>query len=239
MKAAVQWNLAKFANFRRVLIALEVAEEKDFPWYWMGYESAHLAVVRHQQGNIIEALFHSFRAAEGLICNWAEEKYKQYIYYNDKEAPQIIEKIQEILPNYWSKMADKNQRWIEDLRKSNQKRQEKGQKLIPISVGLFSQNLYTLFESVRPESKKDPHMKVVLFSAKDERNQQFHRLLGLRQKDLFKAWKAENVGTWKDMVRGSLNFIAKEDLPKPFESLEEASLMVKVHQELERAIARL
>jgi hypothetical protein len=35
---------------------------------------------------------------------------------------------------------------------------------------------------------------------------------------------------------GCLNFIAKEDLPQEFTSLEEASLMFKVHDELENAI---
>jgi hypothetical protein len=239
LKAAIQWNFAKFAKFKRLLILLNIAEEKNFPWYWIGYESAYLAVVRHQQGNIIEALFHSFRAAEGLICNWAEEKYKQYIYYDDKGAPQITERIQGILPEYWSKMADKNQRWITDLQQRNEKRQAKGQEPIPTSVGLFSQNLYALFETVRPESKKDPYMKVVLFSAKDERNQQFHRLLGLMQKDLFKAWKAEDANSWKDMVRCSLNFIAKDDLPKGFEILEDASFMAQVHRELKREIDHL
>ena len=237
LKAGIQWNLAKFNNFKGLLIALKITEKSDFLWYWMGYESAYLAVIRHQQGNIVEALFHGFRAAEGLICNWAEEKYKQYIYYNDKGSPQITEEIKEVFSDYWNKIEKKNEKWITESKEKNEKRQKKGEELVPISVGLFSQSLYLLLEMARPEVKKNSYMKIVLYSAKDERNQQFHRLLGLREKDLFKAWKADSVDSWKSILLGSLNFIAKEDLSQEFTSPEEASLMSKVHQELVNAIA--
>lgn len=239
LKAAIQWNQAKFKNFKRLLIPLGIADKSDFLWYWMGYESAYLAIVRHQQGNIVEALFHSFRAVEGMICNWAEEKYKKYIVYDEKGSPQITEEVQTVLPKYWEKMKNKNQNWISDHDKRNQKRKDKGEVELPLSVGLFSQNLYLLLEAVRPESKNNSYMKIVLYSAKDERNQQFHRLLGLTQDDLFKAWKATDVDSWQTQMQGALEFIAREDVHQDMHSLESASLMARVHQELKDAIGQL
>jgi len=43
----------------------------------------------------------------------------------------------------------------------------------------------------------------------------------------------------KEKLLRFLNCIAKNDCPEGFATLEEASLMMKVHQELEKAIANL
>ena len=59
-------------------------EKERFDWWRLtGYEAAYLAVVRLEQGNTVAALFHSFRAVEGLLFNWIEENYSQYMS-NDK-----------------------------------------------------------------------------------------------------------------------------------------------------------
>lgn len=242
LEAAIQWNVAKFDEFAHEIQKLsdqqfvKLVNEQSQHWWWTGYEAAYLAAIRHGQENIVEALFHSFRSVEGLVCQWAEEKYKDYIVYDKKGSPQITEKIQDILPEYWEKMKEKNSAWIEQQNKENENRFAKGKDKKSLSIGLFSQSLYSLLECVRPECKQDPSLKKGLYSAKDERNQQFHRLLGLREEDLFKAWKADNVDSWKSILLGCLNFIAEYDLPKAFTSLEEASLMAQVHQKLEKAI---
>ena len=239
LDAAIQCNLAKFDEFASEIqklsdkTFLEQVNKRSQQWWWTAYEAAYLAGIRHEQKNIVEALFHSFRSVEGLVCQWAEEKYKDYIFYDKKGSPQITEKIQEILPEYWKKMKEKNSGWIEQQNKENENRQGKSKEPKSISVGLFSQNLYSLLEYVRPDCKQDPSLKKGLYSAKDERNQQFHRLLGLREEDLFKAWKADDIDAWKSILLGCLNFIAKEDLTEEFTSLEEASLMAKVHKELD------
>ncbi|MEB3178943.1 MAG: hypothetical protein VKL59_07950 [Nostocaceae cyanobacterium] len=44
-------------------------------WWWTGYEAGYLAVVRLEQGNIVEAMFHSFRAVEGLLRKWVDKTY--------------------------------------------------------------------------------------------------------------------------------------------------------------------
>ena len=236
LDAGIQWNLADFQNFQKLLLDSNFVQSEDCMWWSFGYESAYLAVIRHRQGNIVDALFHSFRSVEGLICIWAETKYKACIIHDKKGSPQITEKIQAILPEYWKWIEEKHHNWLKDQREKNQVRVNSGEQALLLSTGLFSQTLYTLLETVRPESKKNKYMKTVLYSAKDERNQQFHRLLGLQEENLFQAWKAKNAEEWKDVLLGCLNFISEVNPIGNFESIESASLMAKVHESLKSAI---
>jgi hypothetical protein len=65
LNIAIQWNSAKFKNFAQA--RGKKAQQRLQNWWWTGYEAAYLAVVRLEQDNTVEALFHSFRAVEGLI----------------------------------------------------------------------------------------------------------------------------------------------------------------------------
>ncbi|NDJ17975.1 hypothetical protein [Myxacorys almedinensis] len=239
LDAGIQWNLADFQSFRDLLLNSNFIKAEDFKWWSFGYESAYLAVIRHRQGSIVDALFHSFRSVEGLICIWAETTYKDYIVYDKKGSPQVTERIKDILPEYWERIEEKQKKWLTEQREKNQQSIDKGQEGLPLSTGLFSQSLYMLFETVRPESKKNKYIKTVLYSAKDERNQQFHRLLGLQEENLFQAWKATNVEEWNAVLLGCLNFIAQVDSTSNFESIKSTSFMAKVHQELKDTIASL
>ncbi|PSP07726.1 MAG: hypothetical protein BRC54_03795, partial [Cyanobacteria bacterium SW_7_48_12] len=69
VEAAVQWNQGNFQAFAEVMG--ERAEARSQEWWWTAYEAAYLAVVRFQQSDTIEAMFHSFRAVEGLMWEWA------------------------------------------------------------------------------------------------------------------------------------------------------------------------
>ncbi|WGV24273.1 hypothetical protein [Halotia branconii] len=62
---AILWNCADFKKFAQAREKL--AKERLDEWWWVGYEAAYLGMVRLEQGNTVEALFHSFRAVEGLI----------------------------------------------------------------------------------------------------------------------------------------------------------------------------
>jgi len=250
LDAGIQWNFAKFEEFADKLLQLtnpelqelvqSVSDRRQYYW-WTAYEAAYLATVRHSQKNMVEALFHSFRAVEGLICEWAIVKYKPYIYYDEKGSPQISEKVKEVIPEYWEKMMKKNQNWLDNLAEQNRNREAKGKKPNPVGVGLFSQNLYLLWEQIKPELKKDPYLKKGLYSAKETRNQQFHRLLGLQEDNLKIAWDVGSIPEWQETVIGCLNAIAKDDLPENlnFRLPKDASLMAIVHQELEKAIDNL
>lgn len=78
LDAAIQWNLAKFDEFANELKKLsdrtfvQMVNERSQHWWWTAYEAAYLGVVRLAQDNTVEALFHSFRAFEGLAIKYAE-----------------------------------------------------------------------------------------------------------------------------------------------------------------------
>lgn len=69
---AIQWNNANFDEFAKAISARDKnAQERTKKFWWTGYEAAYLAVIRLEQGNNIEAMFHSFRAVEGLLRDMA------------------------------------------------------------------------------------------------------------------------------------------------------------------------
>jgi len=97
LDAAIQWNSAKFDDFAKKVLeypdnqlrqAFQERTKAD-NWWWTGYEAAYLGVVRLEQGNTVEAFFHSFRAVEGLIRLFADAKYKDKIEFNNYGAPYI------------------------------------------------------------------------------------------------------------------------------------------------------
>jgi hypothetical protein len=90
LNAAIKWNFAEFDGFAEAMTeaANKYSKENEWwqtmdkkvkarskEWWWTAYESAYLAVVRLKQGNTVEAMFHSFRAVEGLLRKWADKMY--------------------------------------------------------------------------------------------------------------------------------------------------------------------
>ena len=228
LDAGEQWNFAEFQKFKKILVTRNLISVSSFPWYQSGYESIYLAWVRLiKQGNTVDALFHSFRAVEGSISKWVEKRYGSHIIkkgdpsYDSKSGPQLKFSICQELPDYLYELSPTWQKSFQDKRK----------------IGLYGEQLYKLLKEARPEWEHHPDIKIVWEVAKDQRNNLFHRLEGLQESDVFEAWDTNNLEDWKKRILGCLNFIAKEDLSKDFISLEEASLMAKVHEQLEKAIA--
>lgn len=224
LDAAEQWNRAEFQKFKKIINNHKLLDIKKFPWYQSGYESAYLAWVRFKQGSIIDALFHSFRAAEGSISKWIEKRYNAHVVDDPKYGPQVKISILNNLPGYSNELSKTNQ---EKLQKYSQ-------------IGLYGDPIYDLLKSAKPQCKNNPDVRVVWEGAKTKRNKLFYRLEGLQESELFDAWNTNNEGDWKRRLLGCLNFIAQDDLPegKPFSSLEEASVMARLHGELEKAIAQ-
>ena len=224
LEAGIQWNFAEFQKFKKIIVDRNLLPEVKFPWWRSGYESAYLAVVRlTKQGNTVEAMFHSYRAIEGSIGKWAETKYKSHIEQDAQYGPQIKLSIQNELPNYPSALSESMQNNFQKWGR----------------IGLYGVQLYELLKQARPSWQTDPHIKVVWETTKNQRNELFHRIEGLQEAEVFQAWNTQTLETWKAQILGCLNFLAEKDLPEKFQSLEEASLMAKVHQELEKAIAQL
>ncbi|QLE56388.1 hypothetical protein [Nostoc sp. TCL26-01] len=215
LKIAIQWNFANFDEFAKGLG--EAAQERLKTWWWTGYEAAYLAVVRLEQGNTVEALFHSFRAVEGLICKWAEYEYKNHIQYKPDGSPDIKSSISRDLPNYLNRLYPNMQ---DKLRNQGK-------------IGLYSESLYQLLQTAKPECQNHTHiMSVVWGKARDNRNPLFHRLLGLQEQEVFEAWDTNNKDTWKNQVLKCLNFVANQT----FTSLQKTSLMYQLHQDLKQAL---
>lgn len=222
LDAGEQWNFAEFQKFKNILVKRKLLSVDKFPWYQSGYESIYLAWVRLEQGSTVDALFHSFRAAEGSIIKWVEKHYSSHIVKDPKYGLQIKLSVCQKLPNYFKALSEPNQT----------KFQKWGQ------IGLYGDPIYELLKQARPEWKDHPDIKIVWESAKKQRNNCFHQIEGLQESEVFEAWGTKTKDEWKKRILGCLNFIAKEDLPQEFTSLEDASLMFKVHEELKNAIAQ-
>jgi hypothetical protein len=236
LEAAIQWNFAHFAegynliksnkpvkkgdrkkSFIEILSQnqdfhnLVAKRTEDDQWWWAAYEAAYLSFIRLEQGNTVEAVFHSFRSVEGLLKIWAERKYRGELV-NTKHP-----KHQE------------NSRWDRNLR-------------------LYGEDLYTFLDMKRDIDRTDDFDIWVFGNVViKRRNDLFHNIKGLDdQESVFEVWRSSNEPKWKDKVEekwksrvlNCLNFIVREDFPEGFK-LEDASLMVKVHEEIKAAIDQL
>ncbi|MEA5447615.1 hypothetical protein VB780_03475 [Leptolyngbya sp. CCNP1308] len=204
LNSAILWNQAKFAEFAA---SLQEAPDRTEEWWWAGYESAFLALVRLEQGNTVEALFHSFRAAEGMLSDWAKWYYQEDIKANKKGAPVAFLREGSGLPAYLQEeLADKTD-----------------------GLMLYSGSLFKLFETAHPEFSDNENINIIWKGASSIRNQQFHRLLGLDEREVFRAWGTkENRAAWQKRLLNCLNSITNQN----FESIQTASLMATIHQDL-------
>lgn len=223
LEAGVQWNFAKFQKFKKTLKAQELLPQIEFPWWQSGYESAYLAWVRLKQGATVDAMFHSFRAVEGSVGQWAEKSYPRDIERDARKGLQLKKSILDDFPSMTS--------WFN------------GSKGMKPKIGLFGKSLFTLLKEVRTDWPIDPNIEffcgVISTNNNDKdifewRNNIFHRLEGLQRPELFEAWDVTNEDEWIAKVVGCLNFISGQK-----KTIEEVSLMKKVHEQLVIEIASL
>ena len=226
LEAAVQWNFAKFDEFSNELQKLsdqdlaQVMKERRQHWWWTAYEAGYLALVRLNQGNTVEAFFHSFRTVEGLISKWAEVTYPDHVEPNN-DSPQVKLSILEILPDY---LGNKKQEHLLSEFKERQK------------LGLHSFPLYDLLRKGKPSWKQTcKDLTVFTDQIAPKRNKLFHRLKGLESVDVFQEWKVTDAAGLELRILNYLNLVSDQS----FLLLTEASLMAKVHRKLKDAIAAL
>ncbi|MGB5963580.1 MAG: hypothetical protein WBG73_23285 [Coleofasciculaceae cyanobacterium] len=225
LDAAIQWNFAKFEDFGNEIksslfqeLTKEVEKRTEENWWWTAYETAYLGVIRLKQENAVEAFFHSFRSVEGLISKWAESCFSVHVEPNN-DSPLLKISILDVFPNYLGK---KDQAKL---------KAEFEQKTTLILSGF---PLYALLRADRPMWKQEcKDITIFIDKISPRRNKLFHRLKGLQKDDVFQEWQVNSREEWEARILHYLNFVAK----KTFSSLEQASLMSKVHQELEKAIA--
>lgn len=258
LNAAIQWNFAKFDEFANEIQKLsspefqalvEEVKERSQQWWWTAYEAAYLAWLRLDQGNTVDAFFHSFRSIEGAFSDWGKKVFCEYVEIENDRAflqPSILESSHDYFTdakfkqdgtpkNSLAKLKQKLLAIAERIKNVGEKDQK------PKGLLLFGDDLYTLFRSQKPDYEGANFNR--FWNSEDgigeKRNKNFHQLQGLSQENLLSDWEVNNPNEWEKQLLTYLNFIAKEDLSKKFESLEEASLMAKVHQELKNAIAHI
>jgi hypothetical protein len=227
LEAAIEWNQAEFHKFKKKLIKGGIISNNEFDWWQMGYESAFLAWVRLQQESSVDAMFHSFRAVEGLAGLWAEKKYQSgnHIRRDPKKGLQL---------NYSICTQFSGLTYL--FGSGKKPRSE---------TGAYGKSLFALLKETYPNWSENRYIKLFCqplarnYAGKDifnERNDLFHRLEGLQKDELFDAWDT-NETEWIEVVLGCLNFILNEHHSMGFNSLDEASLMARLHQELKDSIA--
>ena len=255
LSAAKNWNVAKFSDFLDCLkhhpkFASEVAERtRDENWWWIAYEEAYLAVIREKQDNIVESFFHSFRAFEGIFASWGNERFSQHIELM-KGIPCLFPSILDDSRNAFSSLTGGSKDAFKSIKLKLEKLNEKTQNNEKIGkddhVEMNLRTLCNLFKAFRYSDYKKNCQSLKIFwdddkekNVSDKRNFIVHQVQGMTEEDLWRFWDVSSWDECQIRLCEFLNFIVREDFPEGFATLESASLMAKVHQELEDAIAAL
>jgi len=257
LKAAIQWNVAKFDEFLKGLtdypeFASEVEERtRKENWWWIAYEEVYLAIIRKEQGNIVEAFFHSFRAFEEIFAAWGNREFGSHIC-DFKGIPHLNHSILDDPRGYFLNFPNKKSKKsiteihhkLENLKAKGQNPEETIDKDDRVELDLST--LCKLFRAFRYSdyTQKCGDLKIFWDDDKqknisNQRNNIFHQAQGMSEADLWGFWGVTSQEEWESKLLKFLNFIIKKDFSEGFKILKEASLMVKVHEELEKAIHEL
>jgi len=235
LEVAKLWNLSKFDEFEIKMRDLPLQDLQDLAvarfgesWaWWIAYEEAYLGIIRRNQGNIVEAFFHSFRAFEGIFAEWGNKIFK-----GDEN---IV--IQKDIPCLTRDILEGDcQKYLagSDLKSLREELSKEG--ILPLEL----MTLCKIFKKNRSDYKPTKCPKIVIFWDNDKekrisarRNFIFHQVQGITEETLLGFWIANSVSEWEDKILRFLNFIADE---KEFKTWNEASLMARVHEELVKEI---
>lgn len=213
LDAAIEWNYANFSGLAKKLQKLsdkalvQDVNARSQHWWWTAYESFYLAVVRLKQKNTVEAIFHSFRAVEGLLSKWVNKEHSDKLKTNSQGEKELkTSQGRSYKPHgkglyLFFKDVAKN-RVNDDLSAFGDYVFKKRNQLFHQIEGL--QDSKAVFDFWEVSSKNES------------------------------TWKTGNLSDeqkWQNRVLGCLNCITGQKL-----TLEKASLMAQVHQKLEAAI---
>jgi hypothetical protein len=205
LKAGSDWNQGQFNNFHKLAkSSMSIPSQSTNNFWWMAYEQAYLAVVRLEQQNTTEALFHSFRAVEGLVSAFVRSHYQAYI-----KSSNYIDGTN--LPSHLCEWFDKS------------KSQKHG------NVGLYGKPLFSLLRLSFPADawNKNTDIQEFVNRTVDERNSVFHGLGGLQEQELYQAWGTDvkTKEQWEKRILSCLNFVSGQS----FRSLADGSIFSKLH----------
>jgi hypothetical protein len=215
IKAGLSWNQGKFETFFEIAkpsLNLQQKQQTESFW-WQAYEEAYLAVIRLEQNNTTEAMFHSFRAVEGLMYKWTITTFEEVTERDNRFA---------IL----NRSIVKRYRTLEELFQQNGNRNE-------IEVNLWA--MQRLLEVYMPEVRNNRDFSMFWRNAREQRNNLFHRIGGLTQKEVLQAWGNDinNSSKWETRILNCLNVVTENR----FQLLTQASLFASTHHRVKLAIA--
>ena len=229
LEVAKLWNLSKFNDFMEKMQRIEINSlqeaatlrfNQSWAW-WIAYEEAYLALIRIEQGNIVESFFHGFRSVEGLISKWGEYKFFDHVIPNN-DSPLLKISILEVFNDYLGKQEQ--EKMLNEFK-------EKG------TLVLSGFPLYALLRIER-QNWRNECKDLSIFTEKiaPKRNKLFHRLLGLHISELFEIWDVKNVDEWQKRIIRYINFVSEQKQFDSCISLHDTSLMAQVHDQLVKAI---
>lgn len=219
IKAGTAWNRGEFqAFFQLVKGTLPLSEQRrGKTWWWMAYEQAQLAMIRYRQENTSEAMLHSFRAVEGVIWEWIEEHISQHKNHPHKRYPQLLDSICTLYPSLKSCFIDPHKNIVSSINLSGYVQRELMEVAIP---EVFHSQDFKAFWS-----KEN----------RDRRNELSHKLGGISNRDLFKAWGADihHEAGWIQRILNCLNLITGQK----FKRSDKFSLFIKIHFTVQQRIS--
>ncbi|WP_107667199.1 hypothetical protein [Cyanothece sp. BG0011] len=210
LQMAIDWNMADFESFAQSIDSKY--QQRTKTWWWTAYEVAYLGVIRFQQGHITEAFFHSFRAVEGLMIEWAIEYYKPHIEIGNNNQPILKKSICKDVNFSESKS------WHSYFNNQG-------------TFKLFGEQLEQLLKSSLPHLNRE-YCWQNFAQTREIRNQIFHRLYKLDKTELFEAWNVNSQKEWENLMLGCLNSLSSQN----FLTLKSSSLLSNTHQLLEEKI---
>ncbi len=253
LEVASLWNLSKFSDLKIKINNLLVPDLSDLvtdrvkQWWWSAYEEAYLAVIRYKQENFVEAFFHSYRAVEGMFCEWGKAEFKTHIILKEEHSatskkknspetgldrPYLQTSILDDPKNYFKDAA--NDKYAAKLQSMLDKLREESKDIV-----LYGTTLYDLFKVCRKNYKSICRDITKFWDGNNgiegNRNKVFHQLHGLTELELFAVWVVNTESEWKTRIKDYLNLVSEQR----FQTLEEASLMARVHEELVKEIGAI
>jgi len=242
LEVAKLWNLSKFDDFKGKMESLDIEDLRESAtsrfnesWaWWIAYEEAYLALVRREQGNIVEAFFHSFRAFEGIFAEWGNKIFKGEIKVPEdpKDIPYLKKDVLESDCKKYLAGSD-----LKCLRDELSARD---------ILKLELMTLCKIFKKNRSDYRAEcPDITMFWDNNREKcisasRNFIFHQVQGIDEKQLLNFWQinsdqinSNQIKDWEDRILRILDFIADDRKSKNW---SEASLMARVHQELVKAI---
>jgi hypothetical protein len=225
LKVGISWNRGEFQEFfneAKKSILDSDQQQQGQAWWWMAYEQAYLAVVRLEQNNVAEAMWHSFRALEGGLLEWAKANLGNHFQDDEEDSPIVFNSILDSHPNL------KNAFKSRDADKRARQEFEPHTLWMPISVqrGILKKSLPAALKGDFEYFWSDDCRKI--------RNRLSHRLGGISEKELLKAWGADlqDRSSWQSRILNCLNILTGQS----FASLSEASLFTEIQKQVKSSV---